>query len=394
MNEIYLDNNATAPIAPWVRKAVEEYLDDPGANASSPHAAGETALRWLESARLTIADALNVEDRQLVFTSSGTESNDTVLRSAADSLSGGRNVIVTTSAEHASILSTCDVLRASGVQIRTLPVDRCGLVDTSAVQEIVDQRCALVSVQWVNNETGVIQPIKEIVKHARSVGAFMHTDAAQAVGRFPVDLEDADVDFATITGHKLHGPGGTGALFAKNPKSLIPFLTGGDQESGIRAGTHNLIGIVGFAAALRNRVEHLSEHIEHMRRCRDLFETELRERVSRLTIVGNTDSRVCNTSNVIFPEIEDGQAFFARIVDSGVACSQASACHSQRPEPSYVLRAMGFNENEAFRAIRFSFSVLNTEAEAISAAERVADLWDASARHELFAGHEVAEAKS
>lgn len=376
METVYLDNNATAPISSWVRDAIGEYLVAPGANPSSPHGPGEAALRWLESSRLTIAEALNVEDRQLLFTSSGTEANNMVVFTGAQLSTENRNVIVTTNVEHDSILSSCERLNGHGVEVRYLPVDVDGVIVPEAIPQVIDEHCALVSVQWVNNETGIIQPIENIVRRAREVGALVHTDAAQALGRFPIDLEAADIDFATITGHKLHAPGGVGAVYAKRPSHLLPFMAGGDQENGRRPGTHNLMGIVGFAAAVEHRIGNLNEPIFLMGELRNSFERGLGQRIPGLRIVGQDSPRVCNTSNIIFPDITDGQAFYAQVVDSGVACSQASACHSRRPEPSHVLRAMNYTEDESFRAMRFSLSVLNFQSEVDEAVARIGDVWD------------------
>ena len=379
MEYVYLDNNATAPISPPVREAIKNYMNNAGANPMSPHAGGFAARKWLESARLTVADAINAEDRQLFFTGSGTESNATALHTAVPLATDKRNVVVTSEIEHASVLRNCDLLRHHGIEVRFLPVRHDGRIDTSHLEQFIDDRCLFVSVQFVNNETGVIQPVSEILSYAKAVGAFTHIDAAQALGRVQVDVDSLEVDFMTITGHKIHAPSGIGALYARRPAVVAPLIVGGDQESSLRAGTHNVIGAVGFGAAATERFEHFYEHVSHLSDCRDRFEQTLKVNIPKVVVVGATADRVCNTSNIVFPDIEDGQAFYARLVDAGIACSQSSACHSRRPEPSHVLSAMGYSEDESYRAIRFSFGVQNSHDQAMRAAEVIAEVWNATA---------------
>lgn len=359
--EIYFDNNATTALLPEVMDAMAACCRMGPLNPSSVHRAGARARRALEEARERTATALGALPAQVLFTSGATEANHLVLRDLlAGSMKGFQ--LVTTAVEHSSILEAARRLEDWGVAIRILPVDRDGLIDLDELQDAIQPQRTLVSVQWANNETGVLQPLETIADLCQARGAVLHSDAVQAVGKLPVDLSKIPVDFLSLSGHKLHGPVGSGLLFRRDSAALSPVLPGGGQESGIRPGTENIPAVVGLAVALERRSEGLHGIIGHLGALRHRFESGLNEAGVIDAVNGGGTPRIPNTSNVTFKGV-DGEALLLRLDQEGVQCSQSSACTNRKPEPSYVLRAMGLSEDEAFRSVRFSFSELNTTDE-------------------------------
>ena len=314
------------------------------------------------------------EADQIVFMGSGTEANNTVFYSVVQRAPTGKRVrIVTTTVEHSSIVKMCDYLSARGVEVVSVPVDRCGQLVWKALDEAVTPDTDLVSVQWVNNETGAILPVERIARLCHSRGVLFHTDAAQAVGKLPISVTELPVDFLTFTAHKFHGPQGIGALYLRSSKELLPLLWGGSQEGGLRPGTENVPGIIGLGTAAQLRLAQLEDVQGLMASLRDHFEQSVIDRVPDVEVNGDPDMRVCNTTNLLFRDV-DGQALVARLDQKGVRCSQSSACTNQRPEPSYVLRAMGLSESEAYASIRFSFSEFNTVEDVDDAVAHLARL--------------------
>jgi len=358
--EIFFDNNATTRPLPEVCQAVTDAMGAAFGNPSSDHAAGHRARRTLAQARGYLADLLGCRPEQLIFTGSGTEANNLVLLSAA----AGRRAcrIVSTPVEHSSVLKTLDALRQKGAEIVLIPVDAAGRLDLDALEQALSQPADLVSVQWVNNETGTVQPVLEIADLCRRRQIPFHTDAAQALGKLPIHAEQLPADFLTVTAHKIHGPQGVGAVYARNPERLAPMLFGGSQEAALRPGTENLPGIAGFGKAAQLRAANLPAVQTALAALRDRFEQQVCRLVPDVTVNGDPGNRVCNTANLCFHGL-DGQALVARLDLQGVRCSQTSACTSGRPEPSYVLRAMGLSEEDAYASIRFSFGLFNTQDE-------------------------------
>jgi cysteine desulfurase len=369
--EIYLDNNATTCLLPEVREAMQLAMAEGIANPSSAHSAGERARVMIESARQALADFIAADAEQVFFTSGCTEANNTVLRSAT-TRRGAASRIVTTAVEHSSILKTCSRLADEGVDIAVLGVDREGRVGLKDLEDALRTPAALVSIQWVNNETGVIQDIEGIAAHCHRHGVQLHVDAAQAVGKLPVHMGKLPIDYLTFTGHKLHAPSGVGAIYSRDPGRLKPLLCGGGQEQGLRAGTENLIGIAGFGRAATIRRGELSQFIADMSSMRDAFESAVLRQIPYTSLNGAAAERVCNTTNIRFEGV-NGQALIAQLDAHNIYCSQSSACTSSRPEPSYVLRAMGLNESEAYDSVRFSFSRLNRRDEVDHAVGVLAD---------------------
>lgn len=367
---IYLDNNATTEPLPEVRAAVLAALQIGPSNPSSSHAAGEPARRLLADAREHVARLIGAASpEQIVFTGSGTEANNIALRSLIASRPPSHLLI--TPVEHESIRRTAEMLEASGVTVSKLPLDESGRICLEAAEQLITSEIDLVSVQWVSNETGIVQPVEQVATICRDQGVCFHTDAAQAVGKMSVDVSSLAPDMLSFTGHKIHGPMGVGVLYVRERLSLPPILGGGTQEFGIRPGSHNLAGIAGLATACQLRRERLNAVMEHMRQLRDVFEQRLIETCEEAQINTLPDViRICNTTNIRFPGV-DGEALLAQILGQDICCSQGSACTAQIPEPSHTLLAMGLSVDQAYQSIRFSFSELNTMAEVDEAVETI-----------------------
>lgn len=368
---IYLDNNGTTFMTDEVRAEIGRLLQEPLGNPASNGELSKRAAALLAQARQSTAELVGADPDKVIFTSSGSESNVTVITAATRILK--RSGVVVSAIEHASISTFLPHLEAQGIDVRVIPVLPSGIVDIEQLVDAVDDNVALVSLQAVNNETGVIQPIQQACKAAHRAGALFHTDAAQAVGKSGFSVQDADYDFVTFTGHKFHAPAGVGAISAREGFEGFPaHITGGSQEFGVRGGSHNLLGIVGIGAAAKARSRTLREAVEQMACTRDVFEQKVMASLERCRINGDPSSRVVNTTNILFEDI-DGKALYAQLLDADVICSQSSACTAQYPEPSKVLRAMGLTYHQAFSSIRFSFSAMTTLAEAEEAADVVVE---------------------
>jgi cysteine desulfurase len=365
--EIYLDNNATTKPLPEVRDEVCRMLGEEFGNPSSAHGAGERARAHLATARTRVAELIGSPPSNVTFLSSGTESNNMAFYSCTRN-KGKKCRVVTTTIEHSSIRKMCSYLCINGVEIRLVKVDRNGMVDLSSLEKNINDDTTLVSVQWVSNETGVIQPIEEIGEMCRRYGVPFHTDAAQAVGKIDMTVKDMPVDFLSFTGHKFHGPQGAAAIYSRDRFMLAPIFFGGFQEEGFRPGTENLPGIAGFGKAAEMRKANLERDTEYMRELRDGFEARILDFIPGTSVNGDTRSRISNTTNILFKGI-DGRRLVAELDAAGVRCSQSSACTNFEVAPSYILSAMGLTEEEAYSSVRFSFSVENTFEEANKAVE-------------------------
>ena len=369
---IYLDNNATTPLLPEVADAMHEIMGLPYGNPSSPHSVGYASRDLIETARGQIADLINTVPEHLVFTSCGSEANNQAILSALST--SGLKRIITSSVEHSSVKKLCENLATEGVSIEFLPVDSSGLINLKDLEDSLKSNTAVVSIQWVNNETGVIQPVSKIASICKKYHCLFHTDAAQALGKIDIDISSFDLDYLTITAHKINGPQGVGAIYTKDVKKLTAIVVSGTEEFGKRGGTENLFGIVGFGKACEIRKRDYNDYIKKMRECRDTFENIIHESLPELRINGNRSERVCNTTNIQFTGI-DGRAMMGQLDNLHIICSQTSECISQIPEPSFVLLAYGLDAEEAFSSLRFSFSSLNTMDEAKDAAEKVIKIY-------------------
>ncbi len=360
IEEIYLDNNATTHLTLEVRDAIYAAVNEQFGNASSEHRSGERSRRAIALARHSVADFLQAPMENVVFGSGVTELNNWIILSLLKR--SDANHLVISEVEHSSVLETALIAESQGIRVTRIPVDQDGLVNLAAIENSVQSPTALVSVQWVNNETGVIQPVSEIARICSLSGVPFHCDAAQAAGKLELNLSSLNADFVTVSAHKMHGPSGVAAVVIRDRQKLSPMLFGGSQEFGMRPGTENLIGIVGFGVAASIRKKTLSKAMERMSAYRNAFEARVSAQVAKVRTNGSKLHRVCNTTNLMFPDL-DGAALVALLDREGIRCSQTSACNSRRPEPSHVLLAMGLTEAEAFSSVRFSFSDQNTLAE-------------------------------
>ena len=353
--KVYLDNNATTPIIPEVNEALKPYLTDYYANPSSLYESGQLVRRHVEEARENIARFLGVRGREIIFTSGGTESNNTAIRSALKSFPLKKK-IVTTQVEHSSIKNLCDTLVKEGYQVHSVGVSKNGSLNWSDFINALDANVVVVSIMWANNETGILFPIREIGEELKSRNILFHVDAVQAVGKIPVRLNEIHVDYLSFSAHKIHGPKGIGGLYVREGSAFQPLIVGGRQERDRRAGTENVAGIIGFERALKLAHSTDSQKISNLR---DYFEIELTKQISDSFINGKNEARIPNTTNITIPGIE-AESFLIRLSESGIEASSGSACLTGALEPSHVLMAMGLSEESASGSLRFSLSRLTT----------------------------------
>jgi cysteine desulfurase len=364
-NFIYLDHNATTPIDPGAAAAMKNIMDEEFGNPSSGYFLGTRAKQKVEQAREEIAGLLHADAEEVVFTSGGSESNNMVLKGIVDLRRPGDFHIVTSAVEHPAILNTALFLLELGVHVTILPVDRYGRIDLDDLRKAIQPHTALISIMLANNETGTLQPVREITRIAREYNLPVHTDAAQAVGKLPVDVEGLGVDFLTVAGHKLYGPKGVGALFMKQGKDLTPLIHGGGQERGKRSGTENTILAVGLGAACRVAGKRIEKDETHMKALRDRFQSLLFDGVDGLVLNGHTVERLPNTLNVSVPRMEG-----AKILEGlpRVIASTGAACHDRTVKLSHVLSAMGVPPEIGMGALRFSLGRSNTPDQIAEAA--------------------------
>lgn len=353
---IYLDHNATTPMAPEVREAMLPALGTLFGNPSSVHEPGRLARNALDEARRQVAALAGVHARQVVFTGGGTEANNLVLRGLAARRKKGR--ILISAIEHSAVLGPAEDLAAQGFEVEMLPVDADGRVDPDVVADRLGPDVILVSVMLANNETGVLQDVAAISQRVRASGAIMHTDAVQAAGKIPLDFNATGAHLLTLSAHKLYGPKGIGALITDGSVDLLPQVSGGGQEAGMRAGTENLAGILGFGAAAVLATQRREEYAAHVRDLRDHLEAGLASR-PQVVIFGQAAERLPNTCQFAIPGM-DGETVQMGLDRQGIAVSTGSACHSRSTEPSHVLRAMGVEPTLARGAIRVSFGAGNS----------------------------------
>lgn len=362
---IYLDHNATTPIAPEVVEAMKPYWGDGYGNPSSGYPLGRAARKALEDARSQVAELLGCQPTEIVFTSGGTESNNMVIKGVAHTLAQKGRHIITTAIEHPAVTNPCLFLQDQGYDVTFLPVDSTGRVDASAVKDAIRPETILISVMHANNETGTIQPIPEIGAIAREAGVLFHTDAAQSVGKIPAQVSDLRVDFLSVAGHKVYAPKGVGALFIRDDLKIEPFVHGAGQESGRRAGTENVMFGVALGRALALAGERMGEDTERIGHLRDRLHSLLAENVPGLVLNGHPEARLPNTLNVSLPGV-DGATLLNAIPE--ICASTGAACHDRTVQLSHVLSAMRIPEEIGRGAIRLTLGRGNTEAEIEKAA--------------------------
>lgn len=369
MRKIYLDHNATTPMRAEVLEAMLPYFKEKFGNASSIHEFGREAKVALEDAREKVAEIIGVSSNEIFFTSGGTEADNLAIKGTAFANQKKGRHIITSEIEHHAILESCKFLEKEEFEITYLPVDSQGLVDPEELSKAIRNDTTLVSIMYANNEVGIIQPIEELCKIAKKKGVYFHTDAVQAVGKAPIELKKLDVDMLSMSGHKIYGPKGVGALFIRKGVRITPLSHGGQHERSRRAGTENVAGIVGFAKALELVVGEMKNQNTHLKNLTEAFYKKLIESIPDVILNGDLNRRIPNTLNLSFKGVE-GESVILSLDMKGVAVASGSACTSGTLEPSHVLSAMGVDPAIAQGAIRFSFGRDNTMEDV----EYVADL--------------------
>lgn len=360
MRKVYLDNAATTALSPRVLEAMLPYFTQHYGNPSSVHAFGREAKQGLDRARDQVAKALHCDPSEVIFTGCGTESDNTVLLGVAQRYRNKGKHIITTNVEHHAILHTCEYLEKQGYSVTYLPVDQDGLVTAEQVAAAIRPDTILVSIMFANNEVGTIMPIQEIGAVCKEKGVLFHTDAVQAVGHIPVDVQAMHIDMLSLSAHKFHGPKGVGALYCRKGIRLPSYIMGGAQEKGRRAGTENVAGIVGLGAAIELATEQLEENRAKMTALRDRLMTGIQARISEVKLNGHPTNRLPNNVNFSFKYIE-GESILLMLDMNGIAASSGSACTSGSLDPSHVLLALGLPHEIAHGSVRLTLGDETTE---------------------------------
>lgn len=358
---IYLDNNATTRVAPEVFESMVPFLTEYYGNPSSAYSFGKRVEGHIIDARAKVAALLGCTPKEIIFTSCGTESDNMAIWSALQTT--GKKHIVTTQVEHSAIMNQTDALERAGFGVTRLPVAADGTLSISDVENAIREDTGVVSIMWANNETGVLFPVEEIASLCKKKGVLFHTDAVQTPGKIDLrHIAKSDIDFLSLSGHKLHAPKGVGVLYVKRRTKVVPYVIGGGQERGKRGGTENVASIIGLGRAAELALERLSDEQNRVRALRDRFENTLLEHLPDLYVNGKRDQRLPNTSNIAFDFVE-AEAILLDLDLLGICCSSGSACTTGSLDPSHVLVAMGLTPARARGCVRFSFGHYNTEAD-------------------------------
>jgi cysteine desulfurase len=362
MNVIYLDNNATTKVDPEVVDAMLPFLSENYGNPSSMHSFGGNVAAHIKEARENVASLIGATADEIVFNSCGTESDSTAILAAIES-NPDKKHIITSRVEHPAIKNLYETLSKKGYRVTFVPVDNQGNLDLDYLYKNLSEDTAIVSLMWANNETGVIFPIEEISQEVKNRGIVFHTDAVQAVGKLPIDINKTGVDLLSLSGHKLHAPKGIGALYIRKGTKFSPFMIGGHQEKGRRGGTENVASIIALGKAAELAQKHLDKgEYDRIGQLRDKLEAALLAKIPHSMVNGNHQHRLLNTTSIAFEYVE-GEAILLMMNEYGICASSGSACTSGSLEPSHVLRAMGVPFTAAHGSIRFSLSRYNTEDE-------------------------------
>jgi len=369
MKTIYFDNNATTKVAEEVLEEIKPFFCRLYGNPSSMHTFGGQMGGKIRKAREQIAGLLGCEPDEVIFTSGGTESDNAAVKGVL-AAQPNRCKIITTRVEHPAVLTTCRELENHGLTVLELSVDKQGRLDITELEEYLDDDTALVTIMYANNETGVIFPVEEIAELTSSKDVVFHTDAVQAVGKIPLNLAESHIDLLSLSGHKLHAPKGVGVLYVRKGTRIAPFMLGGHQEAGRRAGTENVPGIIGLGRACELAADNLEEENKKVRYLRDKLENAILASCPDSRPNGDRDNRLPNTANISFEYIE-GEAILLMLDKYGICASSGSACTSGSLEPSHVLRAMGVPFTAAHGSVRFSLSRYNSEQEVDYTIEKI-----------------------
>ncbi len=369
MKTIYFDNNATTKVADEVLEEIKPYFCDLYGNPSSMHTFGGQIGIKIREAREKTAALLGCDPSEIIFTGCGTESDNTAIKGTLAAHPNKRKVI-TTRVEHPAVLSVCRDLENQGYTVVELAVDKKGRLDLSELESHLDDNIAIVTIMFANNETGVVFPVEKIAEIVKSKGIVFHTDAVQAVGKIPINLSKSNIDLLSLSGHKLHAPKGVGILYVRKGTRLAPFMLGGHQEGGRRAGTENVPGIIGLGRACELAMQNFDRENKKVKFLRDKLEKGILAKCPDCMVNGDTERRLPNTSNISFEFIE-GESILLMLDRFGICASSGSACTSGSLEPSHVLRAMGVPFTAAHGSVRFSLSRYNTEEEVDFTVEKI-----------------------
>nr|WP_315019673.1 cysteine desulfurase NifS [uncultured Aminipila sp.] len=353
MRQVYLDYSATTPVKEVVMEAMIPYFTEMFGNPSSLYTIGATSKEAMEKARVQVAKLINAQDKEIFFTASGTEADNWAVFGIADALKNKGNHIITTKTEHHAILHSCDYLEKHGYDVTYLDVEPDGRVNPETLKAAITDKTILISIMFVNNEVGTIQPIKELAAIAKEHGIIFHTDAVQALGNVHIDVKELGIDLLSLSAHKIYGPKGVGALFIRKGVKLSNFMHGGAQESKRRAGTENLPGIVGFGKAAELAYENFDEHIKKVSELRNYFVDQVMSKIENVTLNGSKEFRHPGNANLTFEFIE-GEAMLLYLDMKGIAVSTGSACSSASLVPSHVLSALGIPVERIHGSLRFT----------------------------------------
>jgi cysteine desulfurase len=360
MRKVYLDNNATTRMRREVLEAMLPYYNDIYGNASSVHEFGRSARRAIDEAREKVAVLLGASSHEeIIFTSGGTEADNLAIKGAASALKAKGNHIITSAIEHHAVLNTCKFLEKDGYKVTYISVDKDGIVDTDQLKRSITDKTILITIMYANNETGTIEPIKEIARIAMEKGIYFHTDAVQAVGKIDFSVKDIGAGLLSMSGHKIYGPKGIGALYIKKGTKITPQMHGGHHEMGKRAGTENVAAIVGLGRAAELAQKEVSNESAKLKDLTGYLYKGIISRIEHVRLNGHADKRLANTLNVGFKYLE-GESIVLNLDMEGIAVSTGSACTSGSLEPSHVLTAMGVDPTETQGSIRFSLGMDNT----------------------------------
>ena len=369
----YFDNAATTKIKPEVLKEMMPYLTEEYGNPSSLYSAGRNAKRAIENAREKVANLINCDKNEIYFTSCGSESDNTALKSIANTYKEKGNHIITTKIEHHAILESCEALEKQGLEVTYLNVDKDGIVNLGELENAITDKTILISIMFANNEIGTIQPIRQIAKIAQSKGVIFHTDAVQAVGNIPIDVKEMGIDMLSLSGHKINAPKGIGALYVRKGIEFEKFINGGHQERNKRSGTENLAGIVGLGKACELANRNLNYHLAYLKDLRNYYIKQVSENIEDIRINGSMEHRLPGNSNISFVGV-DSMALLLELDKKGICASSGSACNSGEATPSHVLTAIGLKSELAKSALRVTFSEFNTKQEVDYLVENLKDI--------------------
>jgi cysteine desulfurase len=362
MRRIFLDHAATTPTRPEVVNAMLPYFADSFGNPSSIYSQGQEAKGAVEEARTKVAELIGARSEEIIFTSGGTEADNLALKGVAYASEHKGNHIITTSIEHHAVLEACKFLEKRGLEITYLPVDKHGLVNPDDVKKAITDKTILISVMQANNEVGTIEPVEEIGKIAQEAGVHFHSDAVQTVGHIPVNVDELEVDLLTISGHKLYGPKGVGALYVRKGTKLVSLIHGGEQERRRRAGTENVPAIVGLGKAVALAGQEMGKEAERLARLRDKLIEGLAKKIDHIYLNGHPTRRLPNNVNISIDFVE-GESLLLNLDLEGICASTGSACSSASLEPSHVLLALGLSPEQAHGSLRFTLGRDNTQAD-------------------------------